>query len=577
MNCPKCGARLEAETKSCKACGGTILTDAEKTTNDTKEENVQTETAKKHKEVKSRMADDAVKAAIGANAAQTVGRYGEANAYHVRGYRGGYTKQGQPQKGLKAISKSKINPQYKDNNISQQAGFSAENLEVAQVNARNAIERNPTRIARCNDVGRGNDQILDVVGIDANGSVILHGDMPASGAQMKFLNDPKKYGDYLAKDTANGSGWEKYRGKEMIIPKDQYDAAIKHNEEMAQNLRKQAEKLQASGKKDLASAENRKADIYEQANKDLKPAEITRKQAIDARMNPKIETAKQIGKNAAHSGAEQGAIAAFVTLVVSAAQNIPAVIRGEKDLEDAAKETGVAVAESAALGAGVGGMQALAGGFLQASKNNTLQCLGKSSLPGVIVSGTVQVAQSLHRYAKGEIDERELVEELGEKGCGMVAAGWGTAAGGTVGAAIGAVILPGVGAIPGAAIGGIIGAMAAYMTSSMIYGAAMQVFHEEDFSAMELDRITFFCQAAIREFDKQTKQLKAYTDRYFSERKVEIDQSFSSIDCALKSGNSELFTQSMSAIAMQFGRALQFENFEEFDSFMEDSSLKLIF
>ncbi len=64
---------------------------------------------------------------IGVQTTENVERYGRAGAEYLKGYKGVLDDNGQVlQKGLKQVSESKVNPEFRYQNIKQQAGFSAE-------------------------------------------------------------------------------------------------------------------------------------------------------------------------------------------------------------------------------------------------------------------------------------------------------------------------------------------------------------------------------------------------------------------------------------------------------------------
>src|SRR5699024_12324264 len=79
-----------------------------------------------------------------------------------------------------------------------------------------------------------------------------------------------------------------------------------------------------------------------------------------------------------------------------------------------------------------------------------------------------EVGKSLKKYLTDEeLSELELIEELGEKGTGMMAA--------SMGAAIGTAILP----VYGTVVGGIVGGMAGYMNCSILYNSEIDLLKDE--------------------------------------------------------------------------------------------------
>ena len=117
------------------------------------------------------------------------GRYGEASKEFLVALDGVDNAMGKTlHRSLKDISNYKINPEFEEQNLKQQAGYSAEISSVAKKNAENIINNNQGRYARTDDIGRVNDQFVDIVYFDG------------SGIQMKMIgNSPQGCLDGLAK------------------------------------------------------------------------------------------------------------------------------------------------------------------------------------------------------------------------------------------------------------------------------------------------------------------------------------------------------------------------------------------
>ncbi len=131
---------------------------------------------------------------------------------------------------LEEISKRKINPNYINQNINQQAGYSAEIKEQAHVNADNILAGKMGRLRQYDDLSSEkkpqvkkffpnyatpskNHEIVDYISVDEKGNVI-----PNTLTQSKFVgrNGAECFEKFLSKD------YEKYlkNGVNMEIPKD---------------------------------------------------------------------------------------------------------------------------------------------------------------------------------------------------------------------------------------------------------------------------------------------------------------------------------------------------------------------
>ncbi len=101
---------------------------------------------------------------------------------------------------LEEISKRKINPNYINQNINQQAGYSAEIKEQSHVNANNILAGKRERIVQYDDLSSEqkaqvkslfpnyatpskNHELVDYVSVDEKGNVI-----PSTATQSKFVD-----------------------------------------------------------------------------------------------------------------------------------------------------------------------------------------------------------------------------------------------------------------------------------------------------------------------------------------------------------------------------------------------------
>ena len=252
-------------------------------------------------------------AALAGGAAETVRRYGSAIKEHSVAYYGVDNEAGvRLTKGLKSISESKINPDFADSNIKQQAGFSAEVKSTARGNAENIINKKPVRIRRTDDLGSVNDQIRDLVEVGPDGRAI-----PGSGVQMKFVgSDPKAL---LGKLTS--PMYKKYldANVRLGVADDDYAALMGKGgsggiiDQRIAELKKQAQRSDELGNSSVADGRRKEIAKLRQIRKNLRKSGLTRKEAIGARLNPELSTAKDIVGVANRAGLEQAKYGAAVS------------------------------------------------------------------------------------------------------------------------------------------------------------------------------------------------------------------------------------------------------------------------
>ncbi|WP_156500128.1 hypothetical protein [Ectothiorhodospira sp. BSL-9] len=211
--------------------------------------------------------EDFVNHSTASASSEVVFLYGKASAEFIKGYRGIDNQNGfRFNKSHKDISSYRINPEFKDNNIKQQAGFSAEVLYTSKENARRILEGDPNRVARSDDTRMGtNHPVVDHVVVDKKGNII-----DGSGSQMKFVNDEKT----LIKRIAEGEGGGKtdlsrYRGKKLLLPTEQVETAKAFCDEQAKQYDKAHEELIKKNEIEKAKVAKERADYYRQAKKDI--------------------------------------------------------------------------------------------------------------------------------------------------------------------------------------------------------------------------------------------------------------------------------------------------------------------
>lgn len=226
---------------------------------------------------------------------ETVQRYGSAVNEHLKAYSGidNETEQ-QLQKSLKDISNSKINLKYKDVNIKQQAGFSAEVKEVARDNADKIINgENKTQTIRTDDMikqsdGRGNtvggtnERLYDIADIDKNGVYIK-----GSARQLKYVgNDAKSCTAKLL-----GKKFDKYREADVPIevPSDFYDDIQKELSERADKYKEYIKNNNQKGNFETAEKHANKLERVEKTQRNLRKGNLTSKEAVEARIHPLID------------------------------------------------------------------------------------------------------------------------------------------------------------------------------------------------------------------------------------------------------------------------------------------------
>lgn len=495
---------------------------------------------------------------------ENVQRHGAAVKEHISAYSGKDNEAGTRVKGLKDISESKVNPEYKDNNIKQQAGYSAEVKTVARENAEKAVNGTQSkRTTRTDDMtkqsdGRGhtvggkNEQLYDIAEVDKNGAYI-----EGSARQLKYVGgDPKTCTNKLLIKK-----FDKYRDADVPIevPSDFYDDVQKELSERSEKLKNNIANAEKRGDTELAQRQREKLDKIEKTKNSLRKGKLTNKEAIEARVHPALSTAKDIHKLSHRAGVEGAKIGAAVGGGISAIQNTVAVIKGDKDVSEALIVVVGDTSKATAFSYATGYIGSALKGAMQNAPSKYLQALSKTNLPAVIVGTALDVGKTLTKFAAGEIDGTQCLEELGEKGSGMLAA--------SMGAAVGQTLIP----IP--IVGGLVGGMVGYTLSSMYYNSLLSALKNAKIAREKRLRIEAECLESINAIKEYRLQIEIIVNNYLQENQSAFDSAFSEMEIACNTADINKFIKGANKITQQIGGVPLFETKQELDGLMNSNEI----
>ncbi len=458
---------------------------------------------------------------------------------------------------LEEISKRKINPNYTNQNINQQAGYSAEIKEQAHVNANNILAGKMGRLRQYDDLSSmqkaqigerfpdyatpsKNHEIVDYASVDKKGNVI-----PGTLTQSKFVgrNGAECFEKFLSKD------YEKYfeNGVKVKIPEDFFGDFQKEANITIKSLESQIAKQKSFGNFQKANILERRLQKCKTIKANTRPASITKAEAIEARLNPNLSTAKDVTSVSHQAGMNAAQTGALIGGGVSAITNIYGCIANGKDPMKAIKHTAIATLKGGVLSYGSAFASSSLGGLMQSSANKVIQSLGKGSVPAMIVGACVANVTVFARYFSGKIDEVELCKQLGRTNASLLSGGAMAVAGQTL------IPIPVVGAL----IGGFVGAALSEAFFNALNSKKVELARQR---RIEIERE---CRESIRLLEMYRNQFKEVFEQYFHETTKFFNQSFDELERAFYAGDADLAIGANNKIQEGLGQKPLFGNKQE--------------
>jgi len=187
-----------------------------------------------------------------------------------------------------------------------------------------------------------------------------------------------------------------------------------------------------------------------------------------------------------------------------------------------------------------------------------LKLASKSNVLTNVANEVVHLGKTLKDWVDGEITDAKLLTEIKHAAVTSASMFWY----GALGQA--AIPIPVVGFLVGSAVGYFVG-HTLVKSGHVAIGETPAVREARE----RQERIRAMCERLIPEIQANRAKLEAYLDTHFANRAQVFKSSFDTLDQSILSDEPEAFVGALHAINEQFGQALQFRNFEEFDELME--------
>ncbi len=457
---------------------------------------------------------------------------------------------------LEEISKRKINPKYIKQNINQQAGYSAEIKEQARVNEHNILAKKGERVWQYDDLSSKqkaqiknlyqnyatpskNHELVDYISVDEKGNVI-----PGTAVQSKFVgrNGEECFKKLLSKD------YEKYfeNGAKMKIARNHYGDFQRALNTRIKSLESQIVKQKGLGDFQKAAHLEEKLQKCKTIKAHTRPASATKAEAIEARLNPNLSTAKDVTSISHQAGMNAMQTGMLIGGGVSLATNVYECVANGKDPMKAIKHTAIATLKGGALSYGSAFASSSLGGWMQSSANRIIQSLSKGSAPAMIVGACMANVTILGRYFSGKIDGKELLKQLGKANTTLVSSG--------------AMVVAGQALIPIPVVGALIGGFVGAVLSETFFNAFLKAREEAKLAHQRRIEIEKECRESIRQLEMYQNQFNEVFERYFHGTIKFFNESFDELERALCAGDADLAIGVNNKIQERLGQKPLFDN-----------------
>lgn len=291
-----------------------------------------------------------------------------------------------------------------------------------------------------------------------------------------------------------------------------------------------------------------------------------------------IQSTKNVGKEFI-TGATDTVINAAIPLTTEAVRKMIQVAEGKVSAKNAAKDMGKITVDVAVTG----GTNRLLVDALTSTMTNSnshlLKSVAESNEVGKLIAVAAIVKESAVRYVNGEIDGKEFIEEVGEKGASMVAGMIGGQIGKEIGGLIGATmgIAAGpigmtVGFVAGEVVGQILGTIITTIACSSII-SVYNVGKNLDSYKLKEYQIKRIESDALNEMSKQREAFRKIVSCENKKLEKEIQDGFDLImsNACKESYNLSGVTSGLDKILSVFGKEVAYKTLEEYESQLDST------
>lgn len=283
----------------------------------------------------------------------------------------------------------------------------------------------------------------------------------------------------------------------------------------------------------------------------------TAERSIQRQLN--ISKTKNFFTEGHNAGEEAAKATAENAITMSGIMNIVAVIKGEKEANEAIADTIKDGGKAAVTGYCMGGGLTVAAHSLSESSSPFVKTLNEYNIPGKVITAVMVTGDTLKRYANGEITTQECIVDLGSKGISFATAGTSMTIGQTL------IPIPVVGAAIGALVGSVI--INQYSEGILNDLKRRELEHQERLYLIKEYEMASEQARAFRQ------ELESYLEQYFREYKDCFDEALGDIKHSFTAGNSDGVIAGANKITRKLGGKVDYENVDQYIDFINDGGI----
>lgn len=374
--------------------------------------------------------------------------------------------------------------------------------------------------------------------------------------QAKYNNSPRKAAENLTNP--------KYANMQRIVPVDQVP-------EVRQKMLDRKAKGEISAKAADDALANLSANGLTDKATGISSGGTTTKEIQELEENGKISQARVKNRvketnsdqylREIKGGMKNGAkSAALMTGVVESVKNFAALVKGQKDLETAVKDTGENTAKAAAYGGASGGLSAWIRTLAVDGKIPLGNIFKNGNMATVLANGVIDSGIAIWKYIDGKISSKQLADELQGTAVNAAATIYFTEAA-QIAFGVSNVFVP----------------MAVYTVASFVVSNTRAVIRQHRLNAEKYNKLADLYEEAAATMTVYRQQLEAELETYLAKKRYMLQYFMNNVDSCMQNEESpERLIAVLSCFAKNLGIELKYANFSEFTKMMQSDEVDVI-